>query len=203
MIDVILALVPVYGVYLIFAVVFLATLAIPLPASLVLLTSGGFTAAGDLTIPSVIIAVSLAYVLGDQLAYALARRFGPRLLTGWESSKRVSPLLEKSRSLLHRRGALAVLLSHTLLSPTGPYVSYLSGAGGLRWRTFTCAAVPGALIWSLCYLGLGYAFTAHLEVVAAFLNNFFGVVLAGGSAFGLLILIRHRWTAYKRANYNA
>jgi membrane protein DedA with SNARE-associated domain len=59
-----------------------------------------------------------------------------------------TPVVDRSRSLLKKHGSLAVFLSHTVLSPTCPYISYLSGAGGLTWRSFTLAAVPGALVWT-------------------------------------------------------
>ena len=48
MTDSVLALVPDYGIFLVFGVVLLACLAVPLPASVLVLTSGSFAAAGDL-----------------------------------------------------------------------------------------------------------------------------------------------------------
>lgn len=195
MIETLLALVPDYGLALIFAVVVLACLAVPLPASVLVLTSGSFAATGDLSLPAVLATACAAYIIGDQLAFTLARRIGPGMLSVFERSERTAPVLDKSRSLLQRRGSLAVFLSHTILSPTCPYVSYLSGAGGLPWRHYTTAAVPGAFVWTGMYVGLGYTFATQLEQVAELLSNFFGLVLAGAVAFAALLLIKRRWVA--------
>ena len=46
MTDTFLALIPDYGAYVVAAVVFLASLAVPLPASVLVLTAGSFVAAG-------------------------------------------------------------------------------------------------------------------------------------------------------------
>lgn len=195
MTETVLALVPDYGVFLVFGVVLLACLAVPLPASVLVLTSGSFAAAGDISLLTVFFAATVAYVLGDQLAYGLARKLGPSVLGFFERSERTAPVVEKSKALLQRRGALAVLISHTILSPTCPYVSYLSGAGGLNWRRFTVAAIPGALIWTAMYVGLGYTFASQLEQVASILSNFFGVVLAGAVAVTSVVLLMRRWQA--------
>ena len=88
---------------------------------------------------------------------------------------------------------MAVLMSHTIVSPTCPYITYLSGAGGLSWKQFTVAAIPGAVIWTAAYLGLGVIFAAQLEQVISVLSNFFGVVLAGCALLGLGVLLRKRW----------
>lgn len=195
MIEAILALVPDYGLILIFGVVLMACMAVPLPASVLVLTSGSFVASGDLSLGPVLLTGFTAYLIGDQLAFAIASKVGPRLLAVFERSERTAPVLHKSRALLQRRGTLAVFLSHTIFSPTCPYISYLSGAGGLSWRNFTCAALPGAIVWTGAYVGLGYTFATQLEQVAELLSNFFGVVLAGAVALACLLLLKRRWAA--------
>ncbi|MEO1550499.1 MAG: DedA family protein [Pseudomonadota bacterium] len=199
MMDTVLALVPDYGVMLVFGVVFLACLAVPLPASVLVLTAGGFAATGDLPLATVFATALVAYILGDQLAFGLARRIGPAVLVYFERSDSTAHLLEQSKTLLQRRGSLAVFISHTILSPTCPYISYLSGAGGLNWRRFTLAALPGALVWTAVYTGLGYTFAAQLEQVATILSNFSGVVLAGAASVVVVLLLRRRWHAHMLA----
>jgi membrane protein DedA with SNARE-associated domain len=193
MIETILALVPDYGLILVFFVVLLACLAAPLPASVLVLTAGSFAASGDLSLSMTLITTCLAFVIGDQIAFALAGRLGSRLMPRFAQSPRVGPILKRSEALLQRHGALAVFLSHTILSPTCPYISYLSGAGGLSWRVFSAVAIPGALVWSAGYVGLGYVFASQLDQVATLLSNFFGVVLALAIAIGALLLLKSRW----------
>ncbi len=198
MIDTILALVPDYGLILIFAVVFLACLAAPLPASMLVLTAGSFAAAGDLSLLGVLLTTFLAFLFGDQLAYGIARVAGKRLVAALGRSERIGPVVQRSKELLRNRGTSAVFLSHTIFSPTCPYVTYLSGAGGLPWRSFALAAIPGALVWTSAYVALGYVFATQLEMIAQLITNFLGVVLAGAIAVGALLLLRNRWTKTAR-----
>ncbi len=191
--DTIIGLVPVFGPYLVFAVIFLASLAVPLPASLLTLTAGSFAASGDLSFWVILLTAFLAFVLGDPAAFGIARRVGPKFLPKLADSARFGPIIARSQDLLHRRGALAVLLSHTIMSPTCPYVSHLCGAGGLSWRDFTFTALPGAAIWTAAYLYLGYLFAGQLEIVIETISHFFGFILAGCIVLGCLVILRSRW----------
>lgn len=193
MTETFLALVPDYGTYIVGAAVFLACLAIPLPASILVLTAGSFAAAGDLSLFAVAVGVFTAFVAGDQLAYWIASRAGRPLIERFRNRPSVAPVLQRSEDMLSRHGTMAVLMSHTIFSPTCPYITYLSGAGGLSWQKFTLAAIPGAVIWTAVYLGLGAAFASQLEQVVALLANFFGFVLAGAALTGLIVLLRSRW----------
>lgn len=199
MTETLIAMVPTYGVYLLFFTVFVACLAVPLPSSMVALTAGSFSALGELSLAVVLSVGFLAYALGDQLAFGIARAFGPRLVDRLKGSDNLAPILSRSEALLQSRGSLAVFLSHTIISPTAPYVTYLSGAGGLSWRAFCLAAVPGAAIWTLGYVLLGYTFASQLEQVAETLSHFIGFVLAGAIAVGCLVLLRSRWRAHQVA----
>lgn len=199
MTETILSLVPDYGLPLIFSVVAMACLAVPLPASVLVLTSGSFAAAGDLTLGSVLVVAFMGYVVGDQMAYHLAKRIGPSLISRLKQSEKAAPIVDRSERMLREKGGAAVLLSHTILSPTCPYVSYLSGAGGLTWARFSTAAVLGAGLWTAAYVGLGYVFASQLEQVAAAASQFFGVILALCVAAALFILLRRRWRAMQTA----
>ena len=200
MTDTFLALIPDYGAYVVAAVVFLASLAVPLPASVLVLTAGSFVAAGDLSLIAVSFGVLAAFIIGDQVAFWIAARAGRPLIAHLRARPSFEPVLAKSEAMLERRGAMAVLMSHTIVSPTCPYITYLSGAGGLSWKQFTVAAIPGAVIWTAAYLGLGVIFAAQLEQVISVLSNFFGVVLAGCALLGLGVLLRKRWREHHQTH---
>ncbi|WP_371155899.1 DedA family protein [Jannaschia sp. 2305UL9-9] len=193
MTEAILAAVPHYGIFLVFAVVFLACLAVPLPSSLLVLTAGSFAASGDLALIQVLAVAFGAFVLGDQVAYQLGRWVGGDLLARMRRVRRMAPLVERSERLLHRRGAIAVLLSHTIFSPTCPYVSYLCGAGGLARLTFTLFGTIGAAIWAVAYVALGHVFAAQLAQVATIVSNGLGVILAISVALVCVWWLRSRW----------
>ena len=193
MTEALLALVPEYGLWIVAGAVFAACFALPVPASLLVLTAGAFAGVGDLSPLAVLAAVFAAFGLGDLLAFSTARWLGRPLLTRLRRIEHVAPALERSEALLRRRGRVAIVISHTMLSPTGPYVTMLSGAGQLPYRDFAVAALPGAAIWTLGYAGLGYAFASRLDEIAAILGDYLALVPLAALMTAVGLLIRRRW----------
>lgn len=195
MTELVLGLIPEYGLYLIFVVVLLACIGIPLPSSVLVLTSGALAAAGDLVIWQVTVVVAIAYWLGDQIAFVAARFAGPTLLTRLRKFRRISPIVNRSEAMLDRHGWIAIFLSHTIFSPTSPYVSYVSGAVKTNWIKFTVVALPSSAIWTISYVMLGYLFAGELpqisNLVASMLIVGIACVCAIGFAIWLSILWRH------------
>lgn len=203
MTDLIIGLIPDYGLYVLFVVVSLACLAVPLPSSMLVLASGAFVASGDLALWQVLLVAFAAFIVGDQIAFRIAAGVGPKFVAAIRRKPKLVPVLEKSEALLEKRGQVAVLLSHTVLSPTCPYISYLCGAGGMAWAGFTVVATIGAAIWVSAYVGLGLLFATQLTQVATILSNFFGIVLAGCFGLGCLIWLRKSWRMHLQKQKNA
>jgi membrane protein DedA with SNARE-associated domain len=194
--DIIIGLIPDYGLLIVFIVVLLSGLAVPLPSSVLVLASGAFAATGDLVLWSVLWVTFIAFVLSDQIAYSIATRVGPRILAWMRSKPKLRPTLEKSEALLEKRGEMAVFLSHTIFSPTGPYVSYICGMAGMRWVSFSVMATLGAAIWSGGYVMLGYLFATQLSQVSEILSQFFGVAFALALVLWCLSWLRRRWRRF-------
>ncbi|MEO0497739.1 MAG: DedA family protein [Pseudomonadota bacterium] len=192
-----LDLIPEYGLWVITFCIAVACTGIPLPAAIIALTSGGLAAAGDLNIVGVIVCVLLAYLVGDQFAFWLARSFGAPLLQRLRGMRRVAPLVDRGTELLEKRGRMAVFLSHTVLSPLGPYVTYVAGASGMRWSHFTLVASVGAALWTSAYALLGFFAAGQLPTISDVVVGF----LVSGFAFGVflcgLVLLTLRWRQFE------
>lgn len=195
MTDILLGLVPTYGLWLIMGALLLSCLALPVPSSILVMTTGGFAASGDLVLWQVQISAFGGFVIGDQLAYGLARKGGAPLLASLRRHPRMEGLFGKAEGLLNRRGPVAVFLSRTVFSPLGPYMGYLSGALSLPWASFTLAAVLGAICWCGGYSLLGYVFASQIAQVASLIGNAIGIVL-----LGTLVLATgfHLWRSWRR-----
>ena len=193
MTDTILALVPTYGIYLIFITVMLSCLALPLPSSLMVLTSGGFVAAGEMTWISTILAAFAGFVVGDQVTYRISKHLGGGFLHKMKAKEARKKLIERAEHFMQRFGIVAVFLSRTIVSPLGPYVGYISGASGLKWLHFTAAAIPAAGLWATAYVSLGYMFAGHISDLSSLLSKGLGFVAAGGIAIGALMWIIKTW----------
>lgn len=198
MIDTLLELVPLYGLYLIGGVVALSCLAIPLPSSMLVMASGGFAAAGDLVLWQVIAVAFAGFVIGDQAAFYLARWRGRPLLERIRRRPRRAAMLERAEELVARWGGTAVFVARTVLSPLAPWTSYVGGAAGLRWASFTLAALAGAAFWATAYATLGYQFADKISDIAALIVDWAGIILAAAVAVITGVWLWRSWLAYRR-----
>jgi membrane-associated protein len=181
MTDWLLALVPQYGLWLLAATTFLSCLALPFPASILMLTAGGFVAAGDLVLWQTCLAAAGGAIAGDQVGYWAGRHFGARILARLREDAARDKLLARADALIDRRGVLAVFFSRWLVSPLGPWVNLTAGSTGFGWPRFTLAAVAGEAVWAGIYVGAGHAFAGNVEAASEMLGSLLGL-MAGAAA---------------------
>jgi membrane protein DedA with SNARE-associated domain len=195
MTEMILALVPSYGLVLVALGTFFSCLALPVPSSLIMLSAGGFAAAGDLVLWQVGATALIGAIAGDQLGYLIGR-YAAHHLRGRSPSARRAALMARAEEKLHQNAALAVFFSRWLVSPLGPYVNFAGGAARIDWRGFTRASAAGEAIWVTLYVGLGALFAQDIVALAAVLGNASGLiaalVVAGVLALWLGAALRHR-----------
>lgn len=183
--DILLQLVPSYGLWLIGAVTFLSCLAIPVPSSLLMVAGGAFAASGDLSLGLTGGAAYLGAVAGDQTGFAVGRQ-GIGLVARMDArGGQRAHLLQKARDFSAKWGGVGVFLSRWLLSPLGPYVNFIGGASGLGWGIFTLGSLTGEAVWVTLYTGLGFVFSGQIEMVADLAGNISGLLAAGALALVL------------------
>lgn len=185
MIDTMLALVPNYGAWLMLVATFCSCLALPIPASLLMLTGGAFAATGDLTLMAVAGGALLGAVAGDQTGFAIGRWGGSALLDHVGRDATRGAVIAKAGKKLTANGIGAVFLSRWLFSPLGPYVNLAAGAVGLGWISFTLAGVAGEALWVCAYVFAGYFFASNIGDLAGIVGSMIGFLAAGVIAVGL------------------
>ena len=189
--DWLLALLPDYGLWILALATYLSCLAVPMPASLLMLAAGGFAAAGDFALSQAMGAALAGAVAGDQTGFAIGRFGGRTLLARIErQGKRAAlpdlatatdaELVARARALLARGFLAAVFLSRWLVSPAGPWVNLAAGAAGHGWARFTAAGVAGELVWVGLYTGMGHLFVGNLQAAEDLIGSLLGLV--GGAA---------------------
>lgn len=185
MTDQLLALVPTYGLWLLVGIVFLSCLAVPVPSSIVMLTSGSFVGSGDLLLIPTFLAALGAAVAGDQVGYLIGKTGGGPLLERMASTKDRRAVLDKARNWIDAKGGPGVYFSRWLVSPLGPYVNFIGGATGLSWSRFTFWGALGEMTWVCIYVGLGLAFSDNISAVAELASDFSGMLAGGAVTLGL------------------
>lgn len=173
-----------YGPALLFFVTFFSCLAVPVPSSLLMLTSGAFVATGDMQAVSVIGAALLGAVAGDATGYLIGGKARTRIYHFMHSHPKRSKLLSKAEGILEHRGAIGVYLSRWLFSPLGPYVNFTAGATAMHWMPFVIAGALGEATWVSIYVGLGYGFADNLTMAADLAGSALGVLAGGMTMLG-------------------
>lgn len=179
MTDWLLALVPTYGLWLLATATFCSCLALPFPASILMLTAGGFVAAGDLDLTATFAAAAAGGIAGDQLGFWAGRKLGAPLLTRVRQDPARDKLVGRAVAMMEKRGVVGVFLTRWLFSPLGPWVNLTAGSAGFGWRQFSLASFAGEVVWAGLYVGMGYGFAGNIQAASDMLGSVLGLLAAG------------------------
>ena len=130
----------------------------------------GFAAyEGALDVDVVLVATFAGGYLGDELRFAVARRYGPSVASRWP---RLQKAIRQARSLMARYGALYVFIYRY---PKGMRTigAIPVGLGEMPWIMFTCLNAASAALWTSVLVLGGY---------------FFGDLISSSSERGWLVL---------------
>lgn len=153
-----------------------------LPGDSLLFAAGLLVASHALPVPlaGVVGAVWVAGVLGDQVAYWLGKRLGPRLLGDrrprWVSAKHVLA----AQGFFGRHGHKAVILAR-FVPLVRTFTPVVAGAVGMSRRRFTGFNVVGGLAWVVSMCLAGY-FLGGVPLIAHHVD----LVVVGMIAFSLV-----------------
>lgn len=176
--DQLLAELLVHGVPLLFAIVAIASVGVPFPISLTLVAAGSFAKQGEMGLLPVIVAGSLAAILGDQVGYGLSRWGGRRLINRITRRFGGAEKIKKAEALSKKWGGLGIFFSRWLVTGLGPSLNVTSGIARYPWRRFTFWAVLGQVLWVVLYVMLGYIFSDRVQYIADILGNLAWAILA-------------------------
>lgn len=154
-----------YGVIILVIVLIGASCALPLPASLLLITAGALSQ-DAMPLWQVFIYGIVATVIGDHLGYFIGRAFGVGL------NNRLGDKFAPAQKLMDRWGMVGIFLSRWLFTVVGGWLNLFCGMIRYPLWKFTIMDVLGEIIWVVSYASLGYAFQSQVENLNTMLGNF-------------------------------
>jgi membrane protein DedA with SNARE-associated domain len=166
-----------YGLPVLFGVIFVASIGLPLPVSFVLVAAGSFAQQGELKLTSVMLAASTAAILGDNIGYGVARWGGRRLVDRITRRFGGTKKIEKAEALSKKWGGAGVFFSRWLVTELGPWINVTSGITRYPWGHFLLWGVIGEILWVVLYVMLGYYFSDRVQFLAEILGNLAWVIL--------------------------
>ncbi len=149
------------GYSVVFALIAIETMGIPVPGETALIAAALLAHRGGMDIGTLIVIAATAAILGDNVGFAIGRRYGRRLF------------LIRGPMLEHREKALA--LGEPFFAKHGPKAvflgrwvaglriasAWLAGINGMYWPTFLFWNALGGIVWATS-IALAVYFLGHV-----------------------------------------
>jgi membrane protein DedA with SNARE-associated domain/rhodanese-related sulfurtransferase len=170
--------------------VFANQLCLPIPAIVFLMAGGALSANGGMRTSIIILLAVLGCLTADWIWFWFGRRWGSkvlRLLCRFTADPRSC---SKNAHEQFRRYGLPLLCVAKFVPGLDGLMPPLGGAQGVSLAAFLAFDAVGSLLWSACYVGLGYLFSNELEIAIRWAERFAGVL---GVAIGIPLGVYAAW----------
>jgi membrane protein DedA with SNARE-associated domain len=166
-------------------------LGLPIPAIPLLLAAGAMAGTGRLGVGAVVLVATVASMLADSLWFVIGRLKGVRVVQFLcRVSLEPDSCVRRTEEIFDRYGVRSLLISKFVpgLATVAPPLAGIFGMGASR---FLLAAAAGAVLYTGTFAGLGYLFSAQLEMVAdRSLRLGEGLVVILGGALAAYVLVK-------------
>ncbi len=127
-----------------------------LPGDSLLVTAGVFAAAGHLDVWAILLGVSAAAVIGDQVGYFIGLRTGPRIFTREDSLLFKRAHLMRAHAFYEKHGGKTIILAR-FIPVIRTFAPVVAGVGEMEYRRFVTYNVAGGVLWVWSTTLLGYS----------------------------------------------
>jgi membrane protein DedA with SNARE-associated domain len=146
-----------YGYAVVFFGVFLENTGVPVPGETALLAGAALAHFGRLSFPAVVATAVVGATLGDNLGFAIGRRYGRGLAERYGARLGLTRArLAQFDRFFERHGPRTVFIAR-FVTGLRVFGAVLAGTSGLRWPTFLAYNAAGAVAWSLAVAAAGYS----------------------------------------------
>src|SRR6188768_2187836 len=157
-------LIAVHGYTLVAVIVALESMGLPLPGETTLVTAAIYAGTThQLSIASIIAAAIVGAIAGDNIGYAVGRRWGYRLLVRYSRLLRMTPRRIALGQFLFARHGGKVVFFGRFIALLRALAAVLAGINRMSWRRFLFFNASGAVVWVTSYGLAGYVLGAQIE----------------------------------------
>jgi len=162
-----------YGIWIyaiLFAIIFIETgvVAMPfLPGDSLLFVAGAIAAIGGMSLPALMILLTIAAVAGDAANYSIGRWFGPKVWS-WENSRWFNKdAFNKTHDFYEKYGPITIVVGR-FLPFIRTFTPFVAGVADMTYPKFAFYNIIGGILWVCGLTGLGFLVGNHPWVKANF-----------------------------------
>ena len=147
-----------------------------LPGDSLLITAGLVAAHGVLDLRWLIVLLSAAAIVGDQVGYAIGYRMGPVLFTR-QKSLLFNPMhLQRTREFYTRHGAKTIVIAR-FVPIIRTFAPVVAGVAQMEYRRFVFYNVAGGLGWTISMTSAGYLLGRAIPNIGSYIHLVVGIVI--------------------------
>lgn len=124
------------------------------PSSAILVGVGALVATGEIAFLPLWLGAAIGAVVGSTFSWWLGWHYGHDILK-WKIVTRNQGLVDRTRGVFEKHGALAVLGGH-FVGPFRPFAFLLAGLSRMPLAKFSLYNLPGCFIWAFSVPMIGY-----------------------------------------------
>ncbi|WP_047550727.1 VTT domain-containing protein [Methylotenera sp. G11] len=162
-----------YGIWIyaiLFAIIFVETgvVAMPfLPGDSLLFVAGAIAAIGGMSLPVLMILLTIAAIAGDAANYSIGRWFGPKVFA-WEDSRWFNKdAFNKTHDFYEKHGPITIVAGR-FLPFIRTFTPFVAGVADMTYPKFAFYNIIGGILWVCGLTGLGFLVGNHPWVKANF-----------------------------------
>ncbi len=157
-----------------------------MPGSTLVVLAGFLVIQGKGALLPLMLCTALGALLGDLLSFWLGGHFGARLLHTRSFQKHHS-LIQQSERFFYNHGGKSIFFAR-FLGPIRGITPFIAGLSKMSGRSMSLYAVISAILWGICYPGLGYLGGASWQQAQS-LSARFGLIIIAA----LAVTVLHYW----------
>lgn len=186
-----------YKYVTIFIIAFMAAFIIPIPSGNVLMIASGFASVGYFNLTSIIIISIVGNILGDNLGYFLARKYGQDILLKIGFSRILnSKKIKNIETAFNKHPGFIIFASRFEVLSTLS-VNLLAGLSQTKYKKYFIHESLGSIAQVTMYSLIGYFFADRWESINTTIGR---IALVGGLILIIFIISLSRKTINNKIN---
>jgi membrane-associated protein len=165
-----------------------------LPGDSLLVTAGVFAATGHPNIVTLLVLVTLAAIVGDQVGYYIGYRAGPMIFRREDSMFFKRAHLLRAHAFYEKHGGKTIILAR-FMPIIRTFAPVVAGVGTMEYRQFVTYNVIGGFAWVWSMSLLGYGLGSVIPDIDKHIHKVIAVVVFLSILPGIVEWWRHRQTA--------